>query len=134
MGSITLNVSASTTLNGSGNGTVSLGPAIPGVTWYPATAAVIVNPVSGSVVSQFFLYQGPAGSTNFLGGTYTGDNNSTDVSVTLYTGQILTGVWTGGNPGATATLSLSGTQTVPGNFLWHSATQSPQVTSSLRTP
>jgi hypothetical protein len=47
-------------------------------------------------------------------GTYSGDNNSCGPLFSLYTGQIVTGVWSGGNPGATATMTLQGTQDVPG--------------------
>lgn len=113
--SIPLSVSARVTLNGSGNGSVSLGPLVPGVSWQPVSVAVRVNPTSNTVVSEFFLYNGIAVDSNFLGGSYTGDNNSAGLAITLWPGQILTGVWTGGNPGATATMTLYGTQTVPGN-------------------
>src|ERR1035438_1913430 len=98
MGTIPLNVYASTVLNGAGTGTV----------------AVMVAPVSDSTISQFSLYNGAAGAANFLGGTYTGDNNSDDVGVTLYPGMVLTGVWITGNPGAKATMVVTGMQKVPG--------------------
>lgn len=112
---VPLSVSASVTLDGSGNGTVQLGPSIPGVSWTPATVAITVNPVSATVVSQFGLYNGNLQPGNFIGGTYTGDSNSTDVSaVTLHPGNVLTGVWSGGNPGATATMTITGTQSIPG--------------------
>ena len=112
--SVPLQVSASVVLDGSGNGSVQLGPQIAGTSWQPAAAGVLVAPVSSAVVSQFKLYLGQPQPQNFLGGSYTGDNNSAGLSVTLYPGQVITGVWTGGNPGATATLTLSGTQSIPG--------------------
>lgn len=112
--SVPLQVSGSVVLDGSGGGSVQLGPQIAGTSWQPTAAGVLVAPVSTTVVSNFKLYNGAAQPQNFIGGTYTGDNNSAGLAVTLYPGQVLTGVWTGGNPGATATLTLSGTQTIPG--------------------
>ena len=112
--SVPLQVSASVVLDGTGAGQVQLGPQIAGTSWQPAAAGVLVAPVSASVVSLFKLYLGTAQPQNFLGGSYTGDNNSAGLAVTLHPGQVITGVWTGGNPGATATLTLSGTQTIPG--------------------
>jgi hypothetical protein len=112
--SVPLQVSVSVVLDGSGNGTVQAGPQVAGVSWQPAAAGVLVSPVSTTVVSLFKLYLGQAQPQNFLGGSYTGDNNSAGLAVTLYPGQVITGTWTGGNPGATATLTLSGTQTIPG--------------------
>lgn len=112
---VPLTASASVTLSGSGNGTVTLGPSLPGVSWNPSTVAVLVQPASTTVVSQFLLYNGPAQPSNFAGGTYTGDNNSTDLAVPpMFAGAVLTGVWTGGNPGATATMTVTGTQDIPG--------------------
>ena len=111
--SIPLNVSAQVTLNGSGNGTVSLGPSLPGVNWQPSLVSVSVSPTSGTTVSQFRLYLGLPVQQNLIGGTYTGDINSSGLSVTLWPGMILTGVWSGGNPGATAAMVLTGTQNVP---------------------
>jgi hypothetical protein len=112
---VPLTQSASVKLDGSGNGSVQLGPALPGVSWSPASVAVIVQPASTTVVSQFRLYLGPAQPGNFQGGTYTGDVNSTDITVpAMYAGQVLTGVWSGGNPAATATMTLTGTQQIPG--------------------
>jgi hypothetical protein len=111
---VPLTASASVTLSGSGGGTVTLGPALPGVAWNPSSCAVLVQPASTTVVSQFYLYNGPAQPGSFIGGTYTGDNNSTGLTIPpMYAGSVLTGVWTGGNPGATATLTLTGTQDIP---------------------
>lgn len=113
--SVPLTASASVTLSGAGGGTVTVGPALPGVSWEPSTVAVLVQPASTTVVSSFLLYNGPAQPGNFIGGTYTGDNNSTDVAVPpMFAGAVLTGVWTGGNPGALATMTVTGTQNIPG--------------------
>ena len=113
--SVPLSVSVSVTLNGAGGGQVQAGPALPGVSWLPVTVAILVQPASATVVSSFLLYNGPAQPANFIGGTYTGDNNSNDVTCPpMYAGDVLTGVWKGGNPGAIATMTVTGTQNIPG--------------------
>ena len=77
--------------------------------------AVKVTPVSLTAVSQFWLYLGGPADANFIGGSYAGDNNSSAISVPdLHPGQVLTAVWKGGNPGARATLTVTGTQNIPG--------------------
>jgi hypothetical protein len=112
---VPLSVSASVVLSGAGAGQVQLGPVLAGVTWSPSSVAVIVAPTSQTVVSQFYLYNGAPVPANFIGGSYTGDVNSSAVTVPdMHPGQVITGVWTGGNPGATATLTITGTQNIPG--------------------
>jgi hypothetical protein len=51
--------------------------------------------------------------SGFIDGTNTGSLDSTNVSFTLYPGMKVTGVWTGGDPGATATMTLVGDNQVP---------------------
>jgi hypothetical protein len=112
---VPLSVSASVVLSGAGAGQVQLGPVLAGVTWSPSSVAVKVTPTSLTVVSQFYLYFGAAADANFIGGSYTGDVNSSGITVPdMHPGQVLTGVWAGGNPGATATLTITGTQNIPG--------------------
>jgi hypothetical protein len=111
---VPLTVSGSVKLSAAGGGQVQLGPQVPGVSWQPAGVACLVVPVSTTVVSQFLLYLGNPQAGNFIGGTYTGDNNSCGVAVNLEVGQVLTGVWTGGNPLAIATMTVTGVQLVPG--------------------
>lgn len=113
---VPLQVSAWVVLDGQGDGVVTLGPELPGTSWNPASCGVKVTPTSTTTVSEFFLYLGGVSDENFIGGTYTGDINSSAVTLPapLTPGQILTGRWTGGNPGATATLTLSGQQTIGG--------------------
>lgn len=103
----------SVTLNGSGNGTVSIGPTNAFQTWKPSNAACSVSSNSNEPV--FVLYNGPSTDpATRIGGSYTGSNDNTDLSdIVLYPGTVLTGQWIGGDPGATATLSLTGTIEVP---------------------
>lgn len=102
-----LNESASVVLSASGGGSVKLGPSNASQQWVPSNAACSVT----SNVSEpvFVLYNGTPSNANRIGGTYTGSNDNTDINgVTLYPGSVLTGVWTGGDVGATATLSIQG--------------------------
>ena len=108
-------LSAQVTLDGSGNGQVSIGPQIPGVSWTITGVAVLVNNGVATNIPEFFLYNGAAQPGNFLSGSYTGNNDAdSELNVILYPGQVLTGVWTGGDPGKTAVLSVTGTQAIGG--------------------
>jgi len=112
---VPLSVSASTVLDVNGNGQVQPGPQLAGVSWSPSNVGIVVTPVSTTVVSTFKVYNGAAQDQNFIGGTYTGDSNSSAISVPdMHPGSVITGVWSGGNPGATATMTLTGTQNIPG--------------------
>lgn len=102
-----LNESASVVLDGSGGGTVRLGPSNASQQWVPSNAACSVT--SNTSEPVFVLYNGSPSNANRIGGTYTGSNDNTDVNgVTMYPGSVLTGVWSGGDAGATATLTIQG--------------------------
>jgi hypothetical protein len=114
MTTVPLSESAFVTLDGSGNGTARVGPAAHGVVWRPTVASL---KVSTSVQSPTCLIYAGSSATpdNFVDGTYTGSQNSTsniDGQV-LYLGQYVFAVWTGGDPGAQATIALSGTKDIP---------------------
>lgn len=103
-----LNEAQSVILDSNGNGTVTLGPDNAFQQWIPTNAACSVS--SNTSEPVFVLYNGSAGNANRIGGSYTGSNDNTDLNgITLYPGSVLTGVWTGGDAGATATLSIQGT-------------------------
>lgn len=111
---VQLQASGSVVLNGSGAGQVQLGPAIPGVSWTPTGANCFIpgTPVN---VPVFYVYLNSVGAASYLGGSQTGNNDVATISgLTAYTGMTLIGVWTGGDPGVTATMNLSGTMTLPG--------------------
>lgn len=111
---LTLNASASVVLNAQGNGTASCGPALPGVSWQPTSIAVSAS--TNNSEAQCNVYLGlSAQAGSLLGATSTGSTgDSTDCSQTVWPGQSLIAVWAGGDPGATATMSVFGTRTVPG--------------------
>jgi hypothetical protein len=109
---LNLNQNANVTLDQYGNGTVQAGPQIPGVTWTVTLAACTTASVVNTPV--FNLYLGDPIPQNNLGGTYSGNNDEyTPLSAVLPNGQYMTGQWTGGDPGALATMTLTGTQQVP---------------------
>lgn len=114
---LSLTRQASITLNGSGAGTAQLGPAMPGESWQPAQASVVCSAAVSTGTCQAQIYMGPAASqAYYVDGTFSGDTGDTTDAVsgrTLYPGQYIFAVWTGGQPGATATLTVSGQRQVP---------------------
>jgi hypothetical protein len=109
-----LNAAGSVTLDASGDGQVSLGPSIPGVLWTVTTVGCFTSTAVNT--PTFYIYYGNAAAFNFIAASYTGNLDSdSDISLTLYTGQTLLGVWAGGDSGAQATMSIFGTFTAPGN-------------------
>lgn len=100
--------SVSVTLDGSGNGTVRLGPSNSFQQWVPSNVACAVS--SNTAEPVFVCYNGTPSNANRIGGTYTGSNDSDSITdVVLYPGSYLTGVWTGGDAGAIATMTIQGT-------------------------
>jgi hypothetical protein len=129
----------SVVLNGSGNGSVSWTPGAPGspgsgvgiprrsgYTVDVTAVAVSVAPAPGNpaIVLQaqaaVYLSYGIQSATanDFQGQTATGSTGDTDTLTgqgPLRPGDWITTVWTGGDPGATATMRVMGTVTPPGS-------------------
>lgn len=101
-----LNESGSVVLSASGGGTVKIGPGRPGTKWHVKVLAVSTS--TAVAVPEARIYLGEPASGNLLGGTYTGSSDSTDLDVWIYAGQKLSVVWTGGDSGARATVSVYG--------------------------
>lgn len=116
MPSVPLSDFAVITLDGSGNGTVKVGPRAHGVTWQPSTASIKMTGDVPTGVATVLLYAGSSATDdNFVDSTYDVSNDSTDRvnGQQLVLGQYVWAVWSGGTPGATATLTVNGTQEVP---------------------
>jgi hypothetical protein len=112
--SIPLQSSASVVLNGSGDGTVTLGPSSPGVVWYPATVAVQV--ATNVSEATGYLYVGVAEAPgNLIGTTQTASTGDSDdlPGYPVYPGTFLIFSWSGGDAGQVATMTVFGSQTVP---------------------
>lgn len=102
-----LDEGVSVLLGATGGGTVTIGPKRVGQTWRVRSAGVQV--ATNTLEPTAKLYLGGASPSNFLGGSYTGSNDSDNqLDVLLFRGQVLTCVWSGGDVGARATLSLYG--------------------------
>lgn len=111
MRNLALNTFGQVTLDSNGNGQVALGPALPGVTWTVTNEACSTTSITNE--SVFFLYLNQVGPHNLLAGSFSGNLDSASIPVTIFPGQTIIGLWTGGDASAVATLSLYGTQTVP---------------------
>jgi hypothetical protein len=110
-----LSKAASVILDASGNGMAQLGPQLPGTSWQVATVAVSV--ATNVNEAQCYLYAGiSATAGQLIGATSTGSTGDSDdlAGQGIWPGQSLIAVWAGGDPGAEATLSVFGTQNVPG--------------------
>lgn len=94
-----------TKLDGSGNGQVVFGPTRQRQKWTPPlNVAVSTSSATNMPTAQLFLGNQP------LGGTYTGSQDSDDLpALTLYAGQTLRVVWAGGDAGAVASATITGT-------------------------
>lgn len=95
------------TLNANGNGTVKLGPTSPFQIWIPTSCQIGCS--SNVKESAFTLYIGDTSFAyaNSVSGS-TGDTSGI-VDVTLNPNEVIIGIWTGGDVGAVATLTLFGT-------------------------
>lgn len=123
------------TLNGSGNGQVSVTPGAPspgggvgtgrnsGLSWDVVGVAVSAQPVSPATVvvndaqCSVYLSYGilDVSPSSFQGQTPTGSTGDTDtLTANVRPGDWITAVWTGGDPGALATMRILGTVNPPG--------------------
>lgn len=109
-----LDTSASVVLDGSGNGTASAGPQVAEY-WDGISVAVSVATNTAEAQCSLYLGSGTGSAGELLGQTATGSSGDTyqdaggDLQVQL--GQKLIARWTGGDPGARATMSVFGTKT-----------------------
>lgn len=103
----------SVTLNGSGNGTARLGPQRVKEHWQ--VTGVGVKVATNVLEAQCSVYVGTsAGSGTFLGTTATGSTGDTCgvAGMDIQPGQSIFAVWTGGDAGETATLTVFGTYSI----------------------
>jgi len=104
-------------LNGSGAGTVRLGPTGHGVVWTLGAISVKTAQVVSTGVCTCNIYVGDdASATNFLDGTFsgdTGDATSRASGQQIRSNKYVFAVWSGGVANDLATLTLTGTMEVP---------------------
>jgi hypothetical protein len=103
-----LNAGRSTVLDASGNGRVEIGPDQGPPYWLVSTVIVKTSRPGQAPVPAFDLYKDAVDENNSEGTTYDGSRNESNVTIELTRGQKLIAVWTGGQAGDTATISVSG--------------------------
>ena len=104
---------AETEVSGSGAATVSIGPQGLGTTWYPQQVTVSTSTGAADTATAA-AYMGSVALSNLQGGqSYAGGGDVIPLGIAQMTpGDLLWVVWTGGNPGDTATINIIGTQDV----------------------
>jgi hypothetical protein len=111
---VLLNETAVTRLDGSGNGTAKVGPISSREVWSPQN--VHVSASSNTNEAQCEIYVGnSATQSNFRDSTFSGSSGDASDRVnadTVKIGAWIWAVWTGGDPGATATLAVTGSKDV----------------------
>lgn len=104
-------------LDGNGNGTVRIRPDGSRERWLPTVASVSVD--TNVAEADCSVYAGPAATQQwFIEGTHSG---STGDSTDRISGKVISrtqlpyvfAVWTGGDPGSTGTLTVTGTKEIP---------------------
>lgn len=114
MASVILSDTVSTQLDSSGNGTVSLGPLSAREIWYPQSVYVSVNTQGAEAVCKIYVGDGTE-QRNYRDATFTGSTGDSSARVsndTVRCGHRIYAVWSKGDPGATASLSVNGMKTV----------------------
>lgn len=106
-------LSAFTTLDGAGNGTVQLGPQRVREHWQVENVGVSVETAIAEAQCSVNVGSPPANPGNFFGQTATGSTGDTcAVGEDIVTGQLVMVQWTGGDPGAIATATIYGTYSI----------------------
>jgi hypothetical protein len=111
MSTLPLNEFVSITLDGAGAGTARIGPNAHGVIWRPTVVSVRVSTQTKSPTC--LIYAGSSATAdNFVDGTYTGAQNSSSniEGQVLLLGNYVWAVWAGGDAGAQATLTVTGSK------------------------
>lgn len=112
---LALSVTASAVLDGSGNGIAAAGPQAAGEVWQQFTVAVSCSSNAAEATCKVYAGAPVQTASTFGDGTTWGStgNSTTNVNGPVHPGQEITAVWTGGDPGATATMVITGTRSVP---------------------
>lgn len=112
MRTLPLNVKAYATLNGAGNGTASIGPLSPGESWDSLTVGVRV--ASNASEATCAIYAGAAATPGYFADatTWGSTGDSTQNLPAVRVGGNVWAVWTGGDAGARAAMTVTGTRTV----------------------
>lgn len=114
-----IGATVSVILNGSGNGTVRIGPLNAREIWHPENVHVSTNQPPNSIVKeamcQIYVGDSPNYQMNFRDATYNGSHGDSSSRVNadrVKSGQFIWAVWTGGDAGASAILTVTGTKDI----------------------
>lgn len=113
MRTLPLSLSASVVLDGTGSGTASLGPTSSGETWQVSAVGVHCDTNVNESIAR--VYAGASASPKYYrdATTWASTGDSTDsVTDTIAVGSQVWAVWSGGDVGTTAHITVSGTRTV----------------------
>jgi len=109
-----LNETGTVVLDASGNGTVQLSPNGSNEHWLPTLASVKASSATNEASCKIYIGQS-INDSNFVSGTFTGSSGDASDQVSGFDiwhrgNRYIFAVWAGGDVGATATLTLSGTK------------------------
>jgi hypothetical protein len=111
---VPLNEFATVLLNGSGDGTAKVGPLSAREVWHPATATVSANN-NPTNEAQCQIFVGDANNRRLRDSTEsgsTGDNTGKIGADVVRCGEFVWAVWTGGDSGQYAKLTVTGTKEI----------------------
>lgn len=112
---VPLNAPANVVLNGSGNGTAKIGPISLREVWTVAVASIMTVEDEVTNESTCNIYAGPDTSApNFVDTSFTGSSgdSTSNFGQPITAGMYVWAVWTGGDPGVTAQLIVTGTKDI----------------------
>lgn len=112
MRQLPLNAKAYATLDGNGDGTAYTGPLSPGEQWTGVTAHVSVATNNAEAICKTYAGAEPTPGYFCDATTWGSTGDSTSNVPELRVGGNVFAQWTGGDPGAVATLQVSGTKAV----------------------
>lgn len=108
MKQVPLEESAQAQFDVTNRATVRLGPTVYGQSWEINTTSITTDSI---VETQFYLYRNHISPNAIIGGSYSGNQDFNDTTISLQYGDVIIGAWTGGSPNALAALNVSGTLT-----------------------
>jgi hypothetical protein len=114
MPDVRLSESASVKLSGSGSGTAKVGPISAREQWRPENVHVSVSTATAEAACSIYIGDSVI-ARNFRDTTFSGSSGDSSDRVNadrVNVGEYVWAVWTGGDPNATGTLTVTGTKTV----------------------
>lgn len=103
-----LNQGITVKLDASGNGRAAIGPSFGPAVWHVAVTSVRTSQPGQGNIPQCAIYRGTEDANGYIDLTYDGSADACDIPFDLIQGTQVIAVWSGGNPGDIATLSVTG--------------------------